>query len=293
MLDVVIVLFNPNETTIVSNLEKIQNCPIVNNIIYVDNSSVSLGVFSEIEGKVKYFPLNENLGIAKAQNFGLDISLDNFDSDAVILFDQDSILDSDLLECLYKDYCDLKGIVGEKLAAIGPNIIDSFSGKSESNIDLKNLGGFDSKFEVKREIIASGKLINKSILLDVGLMEEELFIDGVDHEWCWRANDKGFFVYVSKQCSMVHTVGDSRKKIGPVTLRVSSPIRLYYQFRNYFILFPRRYVPLYWKIRNLCGYIFKFLLFGFFVNDCKDRRKYMVSGILDGLRRRKGRYGSL
>ena len=35
-------------------------------------------------------------------------------------------------------------------------------------------------------------IINNNIILDVGLMDESLFIDWVDFEWCWRAKSKGY-----------------------------------------------------------------------------------------------------
>lgn len=291
MLDIVIVLYNPSGTLLVSNLNKIINCPVVDNIFYVDNSELNSSLFQGDNLKVKYIPLNGNYGIAKAQNIGLEMSLSNTNSNAVVMFDQDSILDSPLLESLYKDYCNLSELVGCNLAAMGPNIIDSFSDKEETAVFSRFRNGKSYPgYELKREIIASGKVINKSALLEVGYMEEELFIDGVDHEWCWRANSKGYKVFISKTSSMVHTVGDSRKKIGPVTLRVSSPIRMYYQFRNYFTLASRNYVPFYWKFRNLIGYCMKFVVFGFLVNDRKERMGYILKGIKHGLGKKVGKY---
>ncbi|MCS6175145.1 glycosyltransferase family 2 protein [Shewanella baltica] len=291
MLDIVIVLFNPCETFLISNLKKIIDSPIVGNVFYIDNSNSTSTLFNQFNEKVKYVPLKENYGIAKAQNVGLKMSLSSNNSDVVVMFDQDSILTSQLLESLYSDYCNLSSLVGCKLAAMGPNIIDSFSGKEDSVLfSFSKKQNIHSDYEIKREIIASGKVINKKALLDVGFMEEELFIDGVDHEWCWRASSKGYQVYISKYNSMVHTVGDARKKIGPLTLRVSSPIRMYYQYRNYFALVSRGYVPFYWKLRNLVGYFMKFIVFGFLVKDSKVRRRYMLIGLKDGVCKVVGKY---
>ncbi|MGI1944518.1 glycosyltransferase family 2 protein [Shewanella sp. MF08487] len=276
-----------------SNLDKIISCSVVDKIIYVDNSDSNQNFFIEECSKVKYINLNENLGIATAQNVGLEVSILNDNSNAVVLFDQDSILDSLLLESLYRDFSVLIDLAGSELAAMGPTIIDSFSGKVNFSLAgyMKNIN-YHSCYEVKREIIASGKVINKIALLEVGLMEEELFIDGVDHEWCWRAISKGYKIYVSKNSSMVHTVGDARKKIGPLTLRVSSPIRMYYQFRNYFSLSPRQYVPFYWKLRNFVGYGIKFIVFGFLVKDSEERRQYMLKGLKHGISKKVGKYRS-
>ena len=37
------------------------------------------------------------------------------------------------------------------------------------------------------ELMSSTSLIPIEMFSKVGLLEETLFIDGVDHEWCWRA----------------------------------------------------------------------------------------------------------
>ncbi|WP_429191125.1 glycosyltransferase family 2 protein [Aeromonas veronii] len=290
MLDLVIVLYNPCWSVVQENLKRIVDCDFINKIIYVDNSSESFSGFVFSDPKVHYIPLNQNFGIAHAQNVGIKISLVSEKSFAVVLFDQDSILDADLLGRLFDDYIVLHRTVGDRLAAIGPQIIDSFSGKKELS-----LGGVFKKednkqgFVVKREIIASGKVINKNVVLDIGLMDDSLFIDGVDHEWCWRAKSKGYEIYMSNNVSMVHTVGDARLKFLFITLRVASPVRMYYQVRNFFILFSRGYVPLYWKLRNSIGYFIKFIVFGFFTEDFQDRRKYMIQGFKDGLLRRTGK----
>ncbi|MCR9389654.1 glycosyltransferase family 2 protein [Vibrio alginolyticus] len=292
MLDIVIILYNPELSIVYANIEKVLRCKFVSKIICVDNSSDPDFNFSKLNEKVHYIPLNDNFGIAHAQNIGIQESLVNKASKAVVLFDQDSILEESLLNSLFSDYLQLEQLFGDKLAAVGPKIIDSFSGKADLSVkDICANQAIEGKYIKKREIIASGKVINKSALADIGLMETGLFIDGVDHEWCWRANNMGYLIYMSNNSVMTHTVGDARINLKLVNLRVASPIRMYYQFRNFIVLLPRGYVPLYWKVRNIIGYFGKFFVFGFLSKDRQLRRKFMLKGLKDGLMRKMGKIG--
>ncbi|WP_232582988.1 glycosyltransferase family 2 protein [Photobacterium phosphoreum] len=285
MLDVIIIAYNPDVNLVINNIKKISKLDIVNEIIVVDNSLVDNKLIID---NVTYIPLFDNYGIAKAQNIGIQHSCNNSITDAILLFDQDSVIESDMVEILYGDFNKYKKEY-KNIAAIGPLTIDSFSNKKEipkfnQMVDSLNL-------LIVKEIIASGKLINKEIISDVGLMNEELFIDGVDHEWCWRATSKNYKIVLSLNALMVHTVGDSRIKIPliPLSLRVASPIRMYYQYRNFFLLIKEKHTPLFWKIRNSIGYILKGLIFTLFVSDRKERFSFIKKGVIDGIKDKRGR----
>jgi rhamnosyltransferase len=117
-----------------------------------------------------------------------------------------------------------------------------------------------------------------------------LFIDGVDHEWCWRAKQKNLMVAIAEKVEMVHRLGDSRSKFAGLTYKVGSPIRLYYQFRNVLILSRRGYVPWYWKCRNLAVLPIRFFANSLLQDHKVDRIKYMLCGLWDGLLKRKGAF---
>ena len=283
MLDVIIIAYNPDVNLVINNIKKISKLDIVNEIIVVDNSLVDNEIIID---NVIYIPLFNNCGIAKAQNIGIQHSCNNSITDAILLFDQDSVIESDMVEILYSDFNKYKNKY-KNIAAIGPLTIDSFSNKKEipkfnKMVDSLNL-------LIVKEIIASGKLINKEIISDVGFMNEELFIDGVDHEWCWRANNKNYNILLSLNAKMIHTVGDSRINLPFISLRVSSPIRMYYQYRNFFLLINGKQTPLFWKIRNSIGYILKLFVFTLFVSDKKERFYFIKKGIIDGFNGKKGR----
>ena len=52
--------------------------------------------------------------------------------------------------------------------------------------------------------ISSGSLIRKEVFEEVGLMNEDLFIDFVDNELCWRAKFFGYKIFISSRAKMNH-----------------------------------------------------------------------------------------
>lgn len=94
----------------------------------------------------------------------------------------------------------------------------------------------------------SGALIASTAFKHAGLMDTQLFIDGVDSEWCWRASYlmKATF-YVDKNIKLAHYLGIDNKRICGKEISITPPFRMYYQYRNYIRLLKRRYVPSSWK----------------------------------------------
>ncbi|EFO1428384.1 glycosyltransferase, partial [Escherichia coli] len=101
----VIVTYNPDMDSFIRNLSAILGQ--VDTIIIVDNSNeenyqISLKNHVDNISNVILIQPNENLGIAYAQNIGFMQSL-KLNADFVITFDQDSSVDSDLIEVLYSE----------------------------------------------------------------------------------------------------------------------------------------------------------------------------------------------
>lgn len=141
--------------------------------------------------------------------------------------------------------------------------------------------------EVK-QIIASGMLISQQAFEKVGEKESALFIDGVDHEWCWRAKRLGLKVYQSQLVSMPHRQGDDRMKVLGITFKQGAPVRLYYQLRNVLILSRRRYVPIYWKCRHLFAIPLRYIVNRFVFENGQERGQFMRKGLRDGIKKTYG-----
>lgn len=255
------------------------------NVVLVDNTSSPLALVPP--KSVTYLHLKENRGIAEAQNIGL-AALKEQGAEKTLILDQDSEISETLLRGLVEAYRLAHDTFG-KVAAVGPQVVCGFSHTHVKPLVQQCLEERNGLKRV-RQIIASGMLVNLSCVEDVGDKDTALFIDGVDHEWCWRANSAGYAIVVAKDVTMLHKQGDGRVKICGVTFKQGSPIRLYYQFRNVFELSKRPYVPLYWKLRQAAALPLRWVVNRMFMEDGKLRGKYMKAGFVDGLKGKLGKY---
>lgn len=88
-------------------------------------------------------------------------------------------------------------------------------------------------------VITSGALGDVKALMDVGNYMPELFIDAVDVEICYRLRKNGYSVY-SSGVQYLHCIGEPKKcRILGKTFRTLnySPFRLYYTWRNSYVVF--------------------------------------------------------
>lgn len=81
---------------------------------------------------------------------------------------------------------------------------------------------------------------------------ERLFIDQVDHEWCFRARSKDLQTLVAHDAILAHDLGVGVIHFfGKAKSIHRSPIRHYFIVRNTLHLVTLRYVPFRWKTIEL------------------------------------------
>ena len=276
----IIVLYNPNWEVTHKVLESIYKQ--VDRIFMVDNSPNAQEVDFSVYGNVVYHFIGGNKGIATAQNIGIKYFEQN-DYDFVIFFDQDSIPSINLVEHLYTKYKFLsdKGI---KIGGIGPRPYNRTEGKEYRGMIKKGKKLYPYITEVT-DIISSASFIPINNFSIVGYMEERLFIDAVDHEWCWRAIKKAKLrFFIIEDILLSHQLGEGDRFFLFRKVAIPTPFRTYYQFRNYFLLVRRGYVPLYWKVKNAIKYFVKYFYFSIFVPPKKQYFLQINRGIIDGLK---------
>jgi rhamnosyltransferase len=277
----IIVLYEPQIVQLKINLEHLRSQ--VESIILVDNSKSSSyeSLKFLLEDRVVYLFLGENLGIAKAQNIGIAHAKE-LKFEFVLLLDQDSVPKSNLVECLLSDYYQVieNGI---PLAVIGSSAINSFNNKPYKP-RFRNFKAFDfnDNILVTSQVISSGSLLSIDNFYFVGEFKEELFIDGVDHEWCWRASSKGMLCAISNSAVIHHSLGEGDRNFIGFRISISSIFRIYFQYRNYVYLCKFRYVPTYWKIVNFLKYLIKIFYYPIVLSPRYLPR--MIKGIFDGFK---------
>lgn len=277
----VVVVYNPTiellDKCILSLVDQVDEICIVDNSTY-DNSMhiVKYG------NNVSYIPLRMNKGIAAAQNVGVRYFCDN-GYDFVLFSDQDSSSPQKLVAKLLEAYCVLSE--NNNISCIGPMPVNRKTGQpyiqNQCIIEKSEKAG--SVFYKMHSIISSYSLIPVRNFTEVGLMEERLFIDFVDLEWCWRAT-----TYHDKVCIMLpnvnikHELGVSSSFLG-AHINISSPFRIYYQTRNLLWLCKKSYVPNYWKKMNIKKIIVKFFYYSIVPRQRFCYCGRMLRGFIDGI----------
>ncbi|WP_024553485.1 glycosyltransferase family 2 protein [Franconibacter helveticus 513] len=272
---VVIVTFNPELVKLKLLLAALNNkC---NQIYLVDNNSNNVAEIMQISASqdtVTPIFNKTNLGIAAAQNQGIKLSIASGCS-FTLLFDQDSLPQDDFIEKLVFSYYQINEF--RKVSAIGPNLYDSRYDFNYSFVIL-NKYGFRKKFvpDVTHKspvpvscLIASGMLINNASISTIGLMNEELFIDYVDTEWCLRSKSLGYAIFMAPNVKLEHEIGDANFSFLSYRIPVHSPWRRYYRVRNGFRLLGMHHVPLLMSLREI---LFSLIHQAILFLNTKDKR---------------------
>lgn len=273
----IVVLYNPNRLLL---REVIKNIITQVDFIWIGDNSPRKTEIEENE-KIHYEFLNKNTGIATAQNLGLEYAITN-DYDYIFYLDQDSICPSGLIDKLYLNYTSLIEN-NVKVGAVGPRAINRQNNKEYKGLIKKGVKRSEDLTEVS-ELISSASFINIETIKIVGLMDEELFIDGVDHEWCWRAKRENFRFFICENVKLSHQLGEGDRTFLFIDVAISTPFRMYYQYRNYFKLVRRNYVPSYWKWSNGLKYLVKLFYYPIFLDKRRDYLRNIFLGIKDGIK---------
>ena len=125
----------------------------------------------------------------------------------------------------------------------------------------------------------SMSLTSSEVLNIVGFMDNSLFIDGVDSEWCWRARVKGYRTFISEDSIIYHCLGKDDRRLLTKEITIPSPNRLFYQYRNFLWLLHRGYVPLRWKLKNFAKYLIKIPYYSLFCSPGGAYFRNIMSGI--------------
>ena len=284
MTGVVIVLYNPDFGLFAKVIDALKEQ--VDIICIVDNSAQDNRHIICRAANIEYFPLHENRGIAAAQNIGIRWLMAQ-QCRYILLADQDSIASPHMVEELKRRHRSLSRVYD--IAAIGPMPINRKTGlpytTSRDERILRRLSHEGYEFIETHSIIASFSLLSVEALRRTGEMNERLFIDFVDQEWCWRARRCGLRVFIAPDLRFSHEQGRYHKRLG-LGLNISSPARLYYQIRNLLWLSRSHLAPHSWRQKNLRKMCVKIIGYPLLIAPRAAYLKSIVQGLKDGLKRK-------
>jgi GT2 family glycosyltransferase len=223
-------------------------------VVVVDNGSIdgSVGAIRKTFPQVMIIANQKNLGFAGGNNVGIRYALDQ-DSDFIFLLNNDTCVDAELLNELVSAYRSVHnpGFLGCKIFFYDkPDIVQHYGGRYAYNDILK---GYhygegekdDGRFNdiVESEYVTGCAIIaHRSLLENIGLLDERFFVYWEDGDWCLRARAAGFKNYVAPSAKLWHKVSASNRN--------SSSVNIFYTTRNRH-LFAKKHGfqlrPLYWS----------------------------------------------
>ena len=269
-----VVTYNP-EIQVFELLDKLKQQ--FNKILVIDNNSSnkqSIIDYCLLEPNIIEFYGNDiNVGLAKALNQGCQQGI-KYGFSWVVTFDQDTFVLSNLFQIQKDVYLNYPN--KELIGAIGSNYnkkIENF----KTNLN----------YEEKDYLITSGTLYSLSLLSQLGMFREDLFIDNIDIEYSLRLSKNNKKSLLAKTVGMIHSPGDVISKNFLVFSLTSSNhnfIRRYYMSRNHFIIF-KLYIFSHPYFIVKASYFFILSIFKVFLieNGRYKKIKFSFKGLLDGI----------
>lgn len=280
-----IVSYNPGEQIIQSIKELVKQ---VDKVIIVDNGSLESAITEHLRsldstGIVKILYNQKNLGIAHALNQGINIAIqENFEW--IVTFDQDTAIPTTFISSLFNCYDKIQ--LKQDIAILCPIYLNSF---------IQSVTDNSSKYyEYVKSAMTSGSLMKISAIKEIGLFDEKLFIDWVDHDYCVRTRLSKYRIVESTHTHLIHVPGNvSENFIFGTKICTSnhSPLRRYYMYRNRIIYLKRYFlVDSIFILQDLLTGLKDALKIALLEEQKKDKLIMVCVGIKDGIFNKLGVY---
>jgi rhamnosyltransferase len=297
----VIVTFNPAPASFARTFRSVSKqvaCTLV-----VDNASESDtkrtidAEANAIDAQAIVISNPENLGLGAAHNQGIMLAR-SLGARFVLLLDQDSEVAPGTVSRLRDAYFEASK-EEIPIAAVGPQYFDLMTKTYSRFLRVGRLKlvqhdcALGKQFTDVDCLISSGMLLPLSAVDLVGPVDESLFIDLVDTEWCFRARALGFRILGVGEALMRHSIGHHHIRFWfPFRWRrvpVHNPFRYYYAIRNTLLIFKRQNIALHWRWVLLLHHIRLVLLLMIVPGARGDRLRMISRGVLDGVRGSTGK----
>lgn len=262
-------------------------------IVVVDSGSNDDSIVSAKEEfpQVHYLIQDENVGVAKGNNIGIEYSINQLDAEYVLLINNDIVIEKNTIEILVNN-ADNATVTVPKIYYYDPSNVLWFGGgklswrKAEGihiGIDKKDCELYN-KMEYIDYSPTCCMLLHRDIIQHVGKIDELMFMYFDDTDLCVRLIENGYRIAYVPSALLWHKVSSSSGG-------GYSKVFVYYNYRNklYFmdkhkekILFPA-------KLYTVLKMVVKFLISPIY----KKNDKYLLKAWKDYKNKKMGRCDEL
>lgn len=267
-------------------------------VIIVDNATdpevLSQTIDPSLLSQVECIHLVENMGIAYAQNRGLEKAIE-LNCMAVILFDQDSQIPKNYYQSMISAYQSQKGqvgVIGTKYLDLGLKQYGKAIAINKWSTEQKDISKLKQGLIPSDFIIASGSFFVLDLYKQYGGMKDSLFIDHVDTEFVLRLKLAGIKSFINCEVEMQHAIGNREER--SLVIRKIRPahhnhIRRFFMARNsieMMRLFGQD-IPIMYYIM-LRKVLHDFICITFFEKHKLQKLTFLMYGLYYGLKRELG-----
>ncbi len=289
MPDVSIIIVNYKSSEVLNNcIQSIyaQTKNLSFDITVIDNNSNDPGlhIIKNKFPEINFIFLNENPGFAAGNNTGIKEASGN----AILLLNPDTILLNNTIDILYKKLTSDSGIgiTGPKIFYEDKTIQNIFIPKKIPNLRymffeiffldklLKSIPFFNQYFQYgmdftkehePEQLNGSCLMIRKSVLDEIGLMDQNFFLYFEETDLCFRALKKGYRIIYDPAAEIIHLEGKSSAHLKKRSIYAYYQSELYFFYKHYGIL---SFLILY--LINLSGYILRLPILPFYLLKYKN-----------------------
>jgi GT2 family glycosyltransferase len=220
-------------------------------LIVVDNGSEKSGQ-AEIQRrfpKVQFIQSEKNLGFAGGNNLGLESCKGEF----ILFINNDTEVEPDFLTKMihYGNRLPNLGMMSPRIQYYHPKGVIQYAGSTELNtFTLRNrsLGygevdrGQYSKSYSTAYVHGAGMLVPKTVIDQVGKMENDFFLYYEEYDWCARIKKAGYEIHYCGQALIYHKESMSVGKTSALKTFYMTRNRIWFALRN--IEKPKQYLTL-------------------------------------------------
>ncbi len=222
-----VILYNPNKD-VIRNIESYIR--YLDKLYVIDNQNGEF-ITNELKNKydnVEIIKHSENMGISYSLNKVLSLCSKGYTH--LLTMDQDSYFDIGIMDKYKKA---IQSFDWDKTLGVGPKILDYNTLLKCSDVSYQETMG----------VITSGNIISVKNAINIGGFDENLFIDEVDYDFCYRGIKKDYKVYIySSGVYLKHRLGNTIERFFVYrTLKCMNHnyVRKYYIMRNRFYVYKK------------------------------------------------------
>jgi rhamnosyltransferase len=296
----IVVSYNPESSIFEKILHLLDQ---VSRVVVIDNGSSKpdrdpLIKVTQQSDRIHLILNEENIGQAKALNIGIKYAQEHKYC-WLLTMDQDSLVAPDMLLNMSLAYqeCDLP----DRIVSICP-VLASYDGiapPSEDNIRFRSFSRakIEGLYSVTKLVITSGNLLSVDIFDEIGLFEEDFFIDYVDQEFSLRLFQSNYKAIQANKAVLYHNLGNTTQHslFGKQLLVTNNnSLRTYYFYRNGIVVYKKYFFRDFsWVIQDFIkGFIFNLVKIILFESERKDKLAKVFIGLAHGFTGRMGKYNS-